>query len=265
MSGFMQGRRILVTGVASNLSIATGSAKAMYAQGAELAFTYQNERLQGRVEKVAAECGGAPCFPCDVGEDEQIDALFASLKQHWPDGFDGLVHAIAFAPAEELTGNFADVTTRQGFMLAQDVSAYSLVALAKAAAPQLREGASVVTLTYEGSRRALANYNVMGVAKASLEASVRYLSMALGTKGIRVNAVSAGPIRTLAASGIKSFKTLLEIASKRSALQRNVTIEEVGNVVAFVCSDLASGMSGDCIYVDAGMHTIGVNPVEIED
>ncbi len=253
--GFLQGKRILVTGMLSNRSIAYGIAKAVVREGAELAFTYQGEGIRDRVAELAAEFGDAPIYPCDVADDAQIDALFASLAKHW-DGLDGLVHAIAFAPREALKGEFHESVTREAFRMAHDISSYSLAALAKGAAP-LMEGraGSVITLSYLGAVRSIPRYNVMGLAKASLEACVRYLAAGLGPKGIRVNAISAGPIKTLAAAGIGDFGKILRFVEKNAPLRRNVTTDEVGNVAAFLLSDLASGITGEVTYVDAGFST----------
>ncbi|HEX7403030.1 MAG TPA: enoyl-ACP reductase FabI [Usitatibacter sp.] len=250
--GFLQGRRILVTGMLSNRSIAYGIAKACAREGAELAFTYQGEGVRERVANLAQEFGATLVFPCDVADDAQIDALFADLAKSW-DSLDGLVHAIAFAPREALKGAFHESVTREAFRVAHDVSSYSLAALAKAAAPMMQgRNASIVTLSYLGAARALPHYNVMGLAKASLEAGVRYLAAGLGPSGIRVNAISAGPIKTLAAAGIGDFSKILNFVAKNSPLRRGVSAEEVGNAAAFLLSDLASGITGEVIYVDAG-------------
>ena len=250
--GFLQGRRILVTGMLSNRSIAYGIAKACKREGAELAFTYQGEGVRDRVAELALEFGSTIVLPCDVADDTQIDALFASLSSSW-DSLDGLVHAIAFAPREALKGDFHESITREAFRVAHDISSYSLAALAKAAAPMMqgRRGA-IVTLSYLGAARAIPHYNVMGLAKASLEAAVRYLASSLGPSGIRVNAISAGPIKTLAAAGIGGFSKILNHVQKFAPLRRGVTTEEVGNATAFLLSDLASGITGETIYVDAG-------------
>ena len=250
--GFLQGRRILVTGMLSNRSIAYGIAKACQREGAELAFTYQGEGIRDRVVDLAKEFGTDRVFPCDVTDDAQIDALFADLKKQW-DHLDGLVHAIAFAPREALKGAFHESVTREAFRVAHDISSYSLAALAKAAAPMMagRPG-SIVTLSYLGAVRSMPNYNVMGLAKASLEAAVRYLAGSLGPGGIRVNAISAGPIKTLAAAGIGGFSKILHFVEKNAPLRRGVTTEEVGNTTAFLLSDLASGITGEVVYVDAG-------------
>ena len=263
--GFLQGKRALITGIASDRSIASGIAEAMHREGAELAFTYQNDRLKGRVEKAAAEFGSNIVLPLDVADDAQIAACFDQLGQHW-DKFDILVHAIAFAPREAITGGFLDGLTRENFALSHDISAYSLAALAKAARPfmQGRNGA-VLTLSYLGAERALQNYNVMGVAKASLEATVRYLALNLGPEGIRVNAISAGPIKTLAASGIGGFRKILGHVEDYAPLRRTVTIEDVGNVGAFLCSDLAAGVTGEVTYVDAGYNILGMTGIGEDD
>ncbi len=254
--GFLAGKRILVTGLLSNRSIAYGIAKSCHQQGAELAFTYQNERFEERVKEMAAEFGSSLIFPCDVSEDAHIERLFLDLRQHW-DGLDGLVHAIAFAPREAIAGNFLDGLSREAFRIAHDVSSYSFAALAKAAVPMMegRRGA-MLTMSYLGAVRMVPSYNTMGLAKASLEASVRYLAEALGPRGIRVNGVSAGPIRTLAASGIKGFSKILSIVENNAPLRRNVTIEDVGNVAAFLLSDLAAGVTAEITYVDGGFHTV---------
>ena len=252
--GFLAGKRILVTGLLSNRSIAYGVAGACHREGAELAFTYQNERFRERVTELAAEFGSRFVFPCDVASDQEIAGLFSALGKHWHK-FDGLVHAIAFVPREALAGDFRDGLSREAFRIAHDVSAYSFPALAKAALP-LMEGraGAMLTMTYLGAVRPVPHYNVMGMAKASLEASVRYLATALGPKGIRVHGLSAGPIRTLAASGVAQFGKLLKHVEYNAPLRRNVTIEEVGNVAAFLLSDLAAGMTGEIIYVDSGYH-----------
>ncbi len=254
--GFLAGKRILVTGLLSNRSIAYGIARSCSDQGAELAFTYQNERFEERVREMAADFGSSLIFPCDVSEDAQIERLFTELRQHW-DGLDGLVHAIAFAPREAIGGNFLDGLSRDAFRIAHDVSSYSFAALAKAALPMM-EGrkAAMLTMSYLGAVRMVPSYNTMGLAKASLEASVRYLAEALGPRGIRVNAISAGPIRTLAASGIKGFSKILSIVENNAPLRRNVTIEDVGNVAAFLLSDLAGGVTAEITYVDGGFHTV---------
>jgi len=258
--GFLAGKRALIVGLASNRSIAWGIARAMRREGAELAFTYQNDKLKARVEKMAAECDSSLCLPCDVSSDAQIDAVFTGLKSHW-DGLDIIVHSVAFAPKEALQGSYIDGVTRENFALAHDISSYSFAALAKAGRDMMsgRNGA-LLTLSYLGAERALPNYNVMGVAKASLEANVRYLAYSLGPEGTRVNAVSAGPIRTLAASGISNFRKLLDYAEKNTPLRKNVTIDEVGNTAAFLCSDLASGITGEITYVDAGYNITGGAP-----
>ncbi|TEU23924.1 enoyl-ACP reductase FabI [Alkanindiges illinoisensis] len=255
----LQGKRFLVAGIASKLSIAYGIAQALHREGAELAFTYPNEKLKKRVDEFAGQMGSTLVFACDVADDAQIEQTFIDLGQHW-DGLDGVVHSIGFAPADQLDGDFTDITSREGFKIAHDISAYSFIAIARAAKPllQARQGC-LLTLTYQGSERVLPNYNVMGLAKASLEASVRYLASSLGKDGIRVNAISAGPIRTLAASGIKSFRKMLDVNASIAPLQRNVTIEEVGNAALFLCSPWASGITGEIMYVDGGFNTVGMS------
>lgn len=256
--GFLEGKKILITGVASNRSIAWGCAEAMHRQGAEIALTYQNDKLKSRVEEMAHKCGSDIALPLDVAQDADIEALFKALGERW-DGLDGIVHSIAFAPREQLEGDYVDAVTREGFNTAHEISSYSFAALAKAGRGMMegRNGA-LVTMTYLGSVRAVPNYNVMGIAKASLEANVRYLAASLGPHGTRVNAVSAGPIRTLAAAGISDFRDMLKKVEERTPLRRNVTIEEVGNAAAFLCSDLASGITGDILYVDTGYNILGL-------
>ena len=255
--GFLAGKRALVVGVASDRSIATGIAEAMHRQGAELAFTYQNDKLRKRVEEFAAQCNSDISLPLDVGDDAQIEAAFTALGQRW-DGFDIVVHSVAFAPREELQGSFVDAVTREGFRQSHDISAYSLAALAKAAKPMLRPGGALLAMTYLGAVRVLPNYNVMGLAKASLEACIRYLASSMGPDGIRVNGISAGPIRTLAASGISGLRSMLDYHAANAPLRRNVTIEDVGNVAAFLCSDLAAGVTGEITYVDGGYSIVGM-------
>ncbi|MBB5209043.1 enoyl-ACP reductase FabI [Chiayiivirga flava] len=259
--GFLQGKRALIVGIASQRSIASGIAEAMRREGADLAFTYQNDKLKSRVEDAARECGSDIVLPLDVADDAQIDAVFDALGQRW-DGFDILVHSVGFAPREALEGGFLDNLTRENFKIAHDISAYSLAALAKAARPHMqgRHG-SILTLSYLGAERALANYNVMGLAKASLEACVRYLALNLGPEGTRVNAISAGPIKTLAAAGIGNFRKMLGHVEEHAPLRRSVTIEDVGNVAAFLCSDLAAGVTGEITYVDAGYNIMGMTGV----
>lgn len=254
----MQGKRVLIVGLASNRSIAWGIAQAMFREGAEIAFTFQNEKLQSRVEKMAAECNSNITIECDVSSDEQIDNVFTELGKHW-DGLDCIVHSVAFAPRDALDGDFVNATTRENFRIAHDISSYSFTALAKAGREMMagRNG-SLLTLSYLGAERAIPNYNVMGVAKASLEANVRYMAVALGAEGTRVNAVSAGPIKTLASAGINNFKSMLSKAADTAPLKKNVTIEEVGNVSAFLCSDLASGVTGEITYVDGGYNIAGI-------
>jgi enoyl-[acyl-carrier protein] reductase I len=258
--GFLAGKRILLTGLLSNRSIAYGIAQACRREGAELAFTYVGERFKERITDFATEFGSTLIFPCDVGDDAQIAATFDGLAQHW-DGLDGLVHSIGFAPREAIAGSFLDGLSREAFRVAHDISAYSFPALAKAALPLMkdRKGA-LLTLTYLGAERVVPHYNTMGLAKASLEASVRYLAGDLGAQGIRVNGISAGPIKTLAASGIKGFSKMLDYNEANAPLRRNVTIEEVGNVAAFLLSDLASGITGEITHVDAGFHAVAIGP-----
>ena len=255
--GFLQGKRALITGVASNRSIAWGIAEAMHLQGAELAFTYQNDRLKGRVEQCAQAFNSDIVLPCDVESDESIAELFNSLKQHWND-FDIIVHSIGFAPRDQISGDFLDNVTREGFQLAHDISAYSFPALAKAAKPMLREGGSLIALTYLGAVQAMPNYNVMGLAKASLEASIRYTAQSLGPLGIRVNGISAGPIKTLAAAGIANFRKMLDHVEETAPLRRNVTTQDVGNTAAFLASNLAAGITSEILYVDNGYHNVGM-------
>jgi enoyl-[acyl-carrier protein] reductase I len=250
--GFLQDRRILVTGMLSNRSIAYGIAKACHREGAKLAFTYQGEGVRERVLDLAKEFGADTVYPCDVANDAEIDALFAELGKRW-DSLDGLVHAIAFAPREALKGAFHESTSREAFRVAHDVSSYSLAALARGAAPMMKGRAgSIVTLSYLGAVRAMPSYNVMGLAKASLEAAVRYLASSLGPQNTRVNAISAGPIKTLAAAGIGGFSKILSFVERNAPLRRGVTTEDVGNTAAFLLSDLAAGITGEVIYVDAG-------------
>lgn len=256
--GFLDGKRALIVGLASTRSIAWGIAEAMHREGATLAFTYQNEKLQERVETMAAQCGSSITMPCDVGSDAQIDAVFAQLATLW-DGLDIIIHSVAFAPRAELEGAYLDCVTREGFRVAHDISSYSFAALAKAGRALMQgRGGSLLTLSYLGAERAMPNYNVMGLAKASLEANVRYMAASLGPEGIRVNGVSAGPIRTLAASGIADFRKFLDYVETNAPLRRNVTIEEVGNTVAFLCSDLASAITGEIIHADSGYHITGM-------
>ena len=249
--GFLTGKKLLITGVLSNRSIAYGIAKACHEQGAELAFSYVGERFKDRITEFAAEFNSKLVFDCDVASDEQIARMFADLSQVWPK-FDGFVHGIGFAPREAIAGNFLDGLSRENFRIAHDISAYSFPAMAKAALPYLNDKSSLLTLSYLGALRSIPNYNTMGLAKASLEASVRYMAEALGGKGIRVNGISAGPIKTLAASGIKDLGKLLGYVAQAAPLRRNVTIEEVGNVAAFLLSDLASGVTAEITYVDGG-------------
>ena len=257
--GFLAGKRAVVIGLASTRSIAYGIAHAMRREGAELAFNYQTEKLADRVTKMAGELGSDICLPLDVADDGQIDRFFEGLDARW-DGFDILVHSVAYAPADQLEGRYLDAVSREGFRIAHDISSFSLAALAKRAEPRMagRNGA-LMTLSYLGAVRALPSYNVMGVAKASLEANVRFLALDLGARNIRINAISAGPIRTLAASGVKGIRQMIAKVGESSPLKRNVSIEEVGNAAAFLCSDLASGITGQVLYVDAGYNIVGMS------
>ena len=253
--GFLNNKKVLITGLLSNRSIAYGIAAAMKREGANLAFSYQGERVKDRVIELAKEFSSDLVFPCDVASDEEINALFSALAKNW-DGIDSIVHSIGFAPREALSGDFVESSTRESFRIAHDISSYSFLALAKAALPMIKgRDAALLTMTYLGAVRSIANYNVMGLAKASLEANVRYLARSLGAHGARVNAISAGPIKTLAASGIGGFGKILKFAEENAPLRRNVTTEDVGNVAAFLCSELARGITGEVIYVDAGFNT----------
>jgi enoyl-[acyl-carrier protein] reductase I len=256
--GFLAGKRAVIVGLASTRSIAWGIAQALRAQGAELAFNYQTEKLKGRVEKMAADLDSDIALPLDVTEDDQIQDFFGKLSKHW-DGFDILIHSVAYAPAEQLEGGYIEAINREGFRIAHDVSSYSFAALAKTSRPMIQEGGALLTLSYLGAVRSLPNYNVMGLAKASLEANVRFMAFDLGADGIRVNAISAGPIRTLAASGIKGMRQMLTHVSEAAPLKRNVTIEDVGNAASFLVSDLAAGVTGEVLYVDAGYNTVGMH------
>ncbi len=257
--GFLAGKKALIVGLASNRSIAWGIAQAMHREGAELALSYQNDRLKGRVEKMGAELDCEITFELDVASDENIDLAIATLGKHW-DGLDILVHSVGFAPRDQLEGGFLDSINREGFQIAHDISAYSFAALAKAARPLMagRNGA-LLTLTYLGAVKAVPNYNVMGLAKASLESSVRFIASDVGPGGTRVNAISAGPIKTLAAAGVSGFRKMLHHVEEVTPLRKNITIEDVGNAAAFLCSDLAAGITGEIIYVDAGYSTVGMS------
>jgi enoyl-[acyl-carrier protein] reductase I len=259
--GFLHGKRALITGILSQRSIAWGIANAMHREGAQLAFTYVDDKLKPRVDEAASAFGSNIVLPCDVSRDSDIEALFGNLAQHW-DGFDILVHSIGFAPREALQGEFLEGLTRENFAIAHDISSYSLAALAKAARPLMRNrGGAILTLTYLGAERAMDSYNVMGLAKASLEANVRYLAYNLGPEGTRVNAISAGPIKTLAASGVANFRRMLDHVERNAPLRRSISIDEVGNAAAFLCSDLASGITGEITHVDAGYSTLGMAEV----
>jgi enoyl-[acyl-carrier protein] reductase I len=259
--GFLENKKVLILGLLSDRSIAYGIAQSMKNQGAELAFTFQMEKHQGRVEKLASDFDSKIVLPCDVADDDQINDVFKHLANHWPK-FDILVHSIAFVPKDALDGDFVENTSREHFKIAHDISSYSFTALAKAALPYLNTNGALLTVSYLGAERTMPNYNVMGLAKASLEANVRYMSHSLGPKGLRVNAVSAGPIKTLAASGIANFDKMYTFNEKHAALKRNVTIEEVGNASAFLCSDLASGITGEIMYVDGGMNITAAGSID---
>ncbi len=259
----LKNKKILISGLANKYSIAAGIARAMHREGAELAFTYQNERLLKNLRPIAEELNSNILIESDVSSDESIEKSFTELKKSW-ETFDGFVHSIGYAPADQLEGDFVDVTTREGFRVAHDISSYSFTALAKAAKPMLNDGSALLTLSYLGAVQTLPNYNVMGLAKASLEANTRFLAASLGKNNIRVNAISAGPIKTLAASGVKNFRKMLTQHSARAPLGRTVTTEEVGNVAAFLCSDYASGVTGEITYVDAGFNTAAMPLVDLE-
>ena len=256
--GFLAGKRALIVGLASNRSIAWGIARAFHREGAELACTYQNEKLRPRVEKMAAELGSNLTCPLDVAEDDQIEATFDYLGDHW-DGLDIIIHCVGFAPRDQITGRYVDVVSREGYRVAHEISAYSFAALARAGRPMMEgRNGSLLTLSYLGAVRAIPNYNVMGPAKASLEANVRFLAADLGPEGIRVNGISAGPIKTLAAAGIAGFRQILSHVAEKTPLRRTVTTDDVGNAAAFLCSDLASGVTGEILYVDAGYSHVGM-------
>lgn len=254
----LEGKKALIVGLASNRSIAWGVAQALHREGADLAFTYQNEKLQSRVEKLGAECGSDIFLPCDVGSDEDIEKVFEHLDDYW-DHVDIIIHSVAFAPGDQLEGDYLENVTREGFRIAHDISSYSFAALAKAGRNMMQgRKASLITMSYLGAEKFIPNYNVMGLAKASLEANVRYMANSLGPEGIRVNAISAGPIRTLAASGISDFRRMLDFGAQNSPLRTNVSIEDVGNATAFLASDYAAGITGEVLHVDAGYHTIAM-------
>lgn len=255
--GMLDGKRFLIVGVASKRSIAWGIAQSMHREGAELAFTYQNDRLKDRVVDMAADCNSTLVMPCDVAIDDEIDSMVKTLSSKW-DKFDGFVHAVAFAPREALDGDYLNSVDRESFRVAHDISSYSFAALAKAARPHLNKGAALLTLSYLGAVRAMPNYNVMGLAKASLEANTRFMAHALGPDGVRVNAISAGPIKTLAAAGIGDFKKLLGHVSSVAPLRENTTIEQVGDTAAFLCSPMGSGITGQIIYVDGGFNIVSM-------
>lgn len=254
--GFLAGKKALIVGVASTRSIAWGIAQAFHREGAELAFTYQNEKLKKRVDDMAAKVDSSISIEMDVATDESIQSAFSELQGHW-DNFDIVIHSVGFAPRDQLDGRFTDATTREGYQIAHEISAYSLIALAKYAKPMLNDEAAILALTYLGAVKAVPNYNVMGPAKASLEASIRFLAADLGADGIRVNGISAGPIKTLAAAGVAGFREMLSKAAEKTPLRRTVTQDEVGNATAFLCSNLASGITGEIMYVDAGQNIMG--------
>tara|TARA_B100002019_G_C21253277_1_gene592398 strand:- start:366 stop:1163 length:798 start_codon:yes stop_codon:yes gene_type:complete len=258
----LKNKKILISGLANKYSIATGIAYAMHREGAELAFTYQNERLLKNLKPIASECGSDILIECDVSNDDSIKSSFVELSKKWKK-FDGFVHSIGFAPADQLEGDFLEVTNREGFKIAHDISSYSFTAMAKESKSMLNENSALLTLTYLGSTQTMPNYNVMGLAKASLEANTRFLAASLGKYNIRVNAISAGPIKTLAASGVKNFRKMLSQHSNKAPLGRTVTAEEVGNVAAFMCSDYASGITGEITYVDAGFN-IAAMPLTLD-
>lgn len=256
--GFLAGKRVLIVGVASERSIAWGIAQAMFREGASLAYTYQTERLGERVRDMAAATDSTLCLPLDVGEDDAILGMYDALAASW-NSIDAIVHSVAFAPREQLAGGYLDSVTRDGFRIAHDISSYSFAALAKYGRPLLSQTSAMLTLTYLGAVRAIPNYNVMGPAKASLEANVRFLAAELGASGIRVNGISAGPIKTLAAAGISGFRSMLQNVANTAPIRRNVTIEDVGNAAAFLCSDLAAGVTGEILYVDGGYSHVGMS------
>jgi len=256
--GFLKGKKILVTGIMSNRSIAFGIAKAIHREGGKMVFTYVNKKFKDRISKLVKIFNPVSILPCDVSSDNQINNLFDMLKEYW-ENFDGIIHSIAFAPMDQLEGDFLSNITREGFLTAHEISSYSLCAIAKSAKNMMKKSpSSIVALTYLGSQKTVVNYNTMGLAKASLESSIRYISQSLGPDNIRINAISSGPIRTLAASGISGFRKILDYNAKISPLRRNVTIEEIGNIAAFLSSDLSSAITGEIIYADCGFNTIGV-------
>ena len=256
---FMTGKRALIVGLASDRSIAHGIAEAFHREGAELAFTYQNDRLKERVVDMAGALGSSICLPMDVAEDSQVESAFTDLRKYW-DSLDIVVHSVAFAPREALAGGFVESTSRESFRMAHDISSYSLTLLARAALPMMEgRNGSLLTLSYLGAVRSIPSYNVMGLAKASLEANVRFLAADLGPRGIRVNAISAGPIKTLAAAGIGGFRKMLTQVASVAPLRRNVSQEDVGNAAAFLCSDLAAGITGEILYVDGGYSHVGMS------
>ncbi|MFP3019295.1 MAG: enoyl-ACP reductase FabI [Arsenophonus sp.] len=260
---FMNGKRLLITGLASKISIAYGIAQAMHQQGAELAFSYQSDKIKSRVKEMASNFGSNIIFPCNVASDESITTLFSELKKVWSK-FDGFVHSIAYAPTDQLNGDYVDTVTREGFRISHDISSYSFVALAKACRNMLNPNSSLITLSYLGAERAIPNYNIMGLAKASLEANVRYMANTMGPEGIRVNGISAGPIRTLAASGIKDFRKMLLYFKSVTPIRRTITSKDIGNCAAFLCSDLSSGVTGEILHVDGGFSISAMNKFELK-
>ncbi|WP_395479826.1 enoyl-ACP reductase FabI [Candidatus Curculioniphilus buchneri] len=261
--GFLSGKRILITGIASHRSIAYGIAQAMHREGAELAFSYQNDKLKLRVKEFAMNFHSNIILPCDMAQDDSIESLFSKLVNIWPT-FDGFVHAVAYVPSKQLDGDYVNAVTREGFVIAHDISSYSFVAMAKASRAILNPNSALLTLTYLGAERAIPNYNVMGLAKASLEANTRYMANAMGKQDIRVNAISAGPIPTLASAGIKNFKKMFSYYKSVIPIRRMVTIQDVGNVAAFLCSDLSAGITGEIIHVDGGFSITTMNELSLE-
>lgn len=258
MAGMLDNKKALIVGLASNRSIAAGIAQAFHQQGASLAFTYQNDRLKSRVEEMARQFNSNLTFPCDVSSDAEIEQVFTDLKTQW-NNIDIIVHSVAFAPGDQLAGDYLECVHREGFNMAHEISSYSFAALAKAAQPMLSKEGSLLTLSYLGAEKAFPNYNVMGLAKASLEANVRYMAASLGPKNIRVNGISAGPIRTLAAAGITGFKEMVKAHEQVAPLRRTATIEEVGDTAAFLCSPLANAITGEIVHVDGGFHCVGLS------
>jgi len=262
-TGLLAARKGLVMGVANDRSLAWGIARAANAHGAELAFTYQDETLEKRVQPLAESVGSSLVLPCDVTDESSVETTFAAVADQWG-GLDFVIHAIAYSDKEELKGQYLD-TSRENFLNTLDISCYSFTAICRRASALLNEGGSLITLTYAGAERVVPHYNVMGVAKAALEASVRYLAVDLGGRGIRVNAISAGPIKTLAASGIGDFRYILKWNEYNAPLKRNVTIDDVGGAALFLLSDLGSGVTGEVLHVDSGYHVVGMKAVDAPD